>query len=110
MQVVELLNQFLAYTLLWISLIPLIYILSSKTKATLLDGLIFIIGSTALSFLLIIFTYTLLTGVGVIALLASISSLLVNILIMIIIMLAPVVVVAGHYKLEHYNRENREDS
>lgn len=108
MQAAELVNQFLLYAILWLTLIPVTYILSIKKKSSFVDNAVFIPGSIAISFLLIMFSYTLLASSGVITLLASISSVLANILIIIVIMLAPVVVAFGHYKLEHYNRGNGE--
>lgn len=111
MHAVELVNQFLIYAILWLTFMPVTYILASKNKSSLLDMLIFTIGSVVLSSLLIMFTYTLLVSGGVVTLLASINPVLANILIIFIIMLAPVLVIAGHYKLEHYNNGNsKEDS
>jgi len=103
MQAVEFVNQFLIYTLLWLTLIPIIYILAIKNKATFVDNIIFIIASVAISLILILFCYTLLANTGLITLVASISSILANITIILLIMLAPVLVVTGHYKLEHYS-------
>lgn len=109
MHTVELVNQFLIYTILWLTFIPVTYILASKNKSSLLDKMIFTIGSIVLASLLIMFIYTLLASGGVITLLASMSPVLANILIIFIIMLAPVLVIAGHYKLEHYNSEKRKE-
>lgn len=110
MHAAELVNQFLLYAVLWFTLIPVTYILSIKKKSSLADNAAFILGSIAISFLLIIFSYTLLASSGVITLLATISSVLANVLIIILIMMAPVLVIFGHYKLENYNRGNGEGS
>ncbi|MFW2373620.1 MAG: hypothetical protein ACN4GM_10905 [Gammaproteobacteria bacterium] len=108
MQAAELVNQFLIYAILWLILIPITYLLAKKKKTSIVEKLIFTIGSIALSALLIMFSYTLLANIGLITLLASINSILANIVIILLIMLAPVLVASGHYKLEHYNSEKSE--
>ena len=105
MNAIELVNQFLIYTILWLTLVPIIYIFTINKQASILNNIGLTIGSIALSFFLIMFAYTLMANIGLITALASICKTLANAVIVLLILLSPILVLVGHYKLEHYRTE-----
>lgn len=92
--------------LTWQLVVPVTYIFTLKQNRRLGDSLVFIIGSITLSLLIGMFLYMIFAKSGIVTLLASITPLAANGLILLIAVTSPLLIASGYYYLERYNREN----